>query len=246
MRAVITLCVSLLPTFASMTKRDWRSTSVAMKLLAEPAIRSPSCQPVGDACIAVRPVTGHGAIFDGCRPVPDRQGILDLAKAVALQAGMARPADRPLGSQMRQQFLLQNTTGLNEQASVDRLVGHAHLRVIGMLSHEPACNLLWGPFARELGGYGAAKICTASQLAGFGTLRAIPGRLIRRGCAILRRTAIAPDLAADGRCGTMQGTRDGAQGLPGAQTSGDLLAFAEGQGQAGPHAIRRADAARAR
>jgi hypothetical protein len=115
-----------------------------------------------------------------------------------------------------------------------------------MLSHEPACNLLWGPFAREFGGYGAAKICTARQLAGFGTLRAVPSRLIRRGCTILRCTSVSSDLATDGRHGALQGTRDGAQGLPGAQASGDLLAFAERQGQAGPRSIRRANAARAR
>jgi hypothetical protein len=65
---------------------------------------------------------GHGAIFDGHRPLTYRYGVLHLAKPVPFQAGMPGATDRVLGPQMREKLLLQNPTGLNEQAFVDRLV----------------------------------------------------------------------------------------------------------------------------
>ena len=92
-----------------------------MKLLPEPAIKSPSCQPAGDACITERPMFWYGTIFDLCRSVTDRYRVVKPAQPTALQGGVARPANGSGGTQMRKQFLLKYATCLDKQASADRL-----------------------------------------------------------------------------------------------------------------------------
>src|SRR3546814_18646541 len=68
------------------------------------------------------PMPGHGAIFDRRRPFADRYRVLHLAKPVPFQAGVPRAADRALRPEMLEKLLLQDTTRLNEQAFLDRLV----------------------------------------------------------------------------------------------------------------------------
>jgi len=68
------------------------------------------------------PMSGHGAVLDRSGALADRYRILDLAKPVALQAGVSRAADRALRPQMLEQLLLQDVARLDEQAFVDRLV----------------------------------------------------------------------------------------------------------------------------
>ena len=63
-----------------------------------------------------------------------------------------------------------------EQASVDRLVGHAGALIIRMCSPlQPACNLLRRPFAFELHRYCVAKHRPVRQLAGLRTPGPDPG-----------------------------------------------------------------------
>jgi hypothetical protein len=50
---------------------------------------------------------------------------------------------------MRKKVLLQNASRLDEQASVDRLMGHAGGLVIGMGTLQPACDLLRRPVYTE-------------------------------------------------------------------------------------------------
>src|SRR5579863_5066143 len=55
---------------------------------------------------------------------------------------VSRTAHAPLRAQVVQQFFFQHSTGLNEQASVDSLVGHVHALVIGyaIFSHPEICS----------------------------------------------------------------------------------------------------------
>src|SRR3954447_15995093 len=61
-----------------------------------------------------------------------------------------RPAGRVTRSQIAGQFLPQRTPGLHEQREVDRLVRHAHLRLVGELLHQPTRDLLRRPTHLEL------------------------------------------------------------------------------------------------
>ena len=97
------------------------------------------------------PMAGDGTVLYGCGSLPDRDGVLDLTKPVPLQTGVPGAADRACRPQMGQQFLLQNASGLDEQASIDRLMGHAALLVVGICALQPPCNLLWRPLALKPG-----------------------------------------------------------------------------------------------
>ena len=160
-----------------------------MKLFFEPAIRSPSQWP--------GPVAGNGAVLHAGRPFPDRDRILDLAKPVALEAGIAGAADRASRPQVRQQLLLEHTTGLDEQASVDRFVRHTCALVIRMLALQPAGDLLRRPLAFELLCYCVTELRLPRQLAGLWPPGPIPGRRFRDGRTIDASTAIATHLPTD-------------------------------------------------
>ena len=88
---------------------------------------------------------------------------------------MARPSNGSGCPKMGQQFLLKHAACLDKQASVDRLMGDALAFIIRVFSHKPACDLLRGPFARQLDRYHTAKILIACQLARFGTASAVGG-----------------------------------------------------------------------
>ena len=77
------------------------------------------------------------------------------------------------------------------------------LFIIGMFAHQPACDLLWGPFARQLGRYRPAEIDIARQLARLGAMGAVPSGGIRRSCTIVFGATIAPDFATDCRSRTL-------------------------------------------
>ena len=60
-------------------------------------------------------------------------------------AGMTRAAHAPLRPQVVQQLFFQCSPGLNEQATVNRFVGHAQALVSGILVLQPPGNLLGRP-----------------------------------------------------------------------------------------------------
>lgn len=67
--------------------------------------------------------------------------MLDLSEHTLLHAGVSRATDRSSGSEMLKQFLLRQSAGLDEQASVDRLVRHLVVRLFRKLrfSHPAIC-----------------------------------------------------------------------------------------------------------
>lgn len=91
---------------------------------------------------------GDGTVFHGRGPFADRDRVLNLAEPVALEARMTGAADGAGRPQMRQQLLLEHASRLYEQASVDRLMGHAGGLVVGMLTLQPARDLLRPPLRR--------------------------------------------------------------------------------------------------
>jgi hypothetical protein len=62
----------------------------------------------------------HRAILNLCRPVPDRHRINNLPTGLPRCAGRFTPTHDPTAAQMCHQLFLQYTTGLNEQAFIDR------------------------------------------------------------------------------------------------------------------------------
>jgi hypothetical protein len=79
----------------------------------------------------------------------DRDGLRDLTAPVFKDTRVLRPAYAALGSHVLQQLLLQRSTGLNEQASVNGFLGDTHALIIGILGFQPAGNLLRRPVQNQ-------------------------------------------------------------------------------------------------
>ena len=94
-------------------------------------------------------MTWNGTILHFRGPFADRDGLRDLTAPVFKDSRVLRPAYAALGSQVLQQLLFQRSTGLNEQASVNGFVGHAHALIIGILGFQPAGNLLRRPVQNQ-------------------------------------------------------------------------------------------------
>src|SRR5664279_1468456 len=120
----------------SMVNLVVRSTSVAIcEAFALPMIRSPSQKP-GTARSAAS--AGRSLTFTMSRIFPLLHEARDLLTRLALPCLSARMSCGP-----------QRATGLQVQRLVDRLVGHPHLRVVGMNHDEPGTDLLRGPFGLQ-------------------------------------------------------------------------------------------------
>jgi hypothetical protein len=111
------------------------------------------------------------SIFGLRRPLSYRDRVYDLTTAQAAIRCMTRSTDASLRSQVANQLLFQSAASLNEQASVNRLVGHPQLRVAGILVTQPAGNLLWRPVLLEFNRYDPLQLQTSGKQAGFGTTR---------------------------------------------------------------------------
>jgi hypothetical protein len=168
-----------------------------MWLFLAPLIRSPSCLPAGDACIAVRPVAGNGTILDLGRPIPDRDGIDDLPARLACRRRSFAPPHDPAAAQMHQKLLLENATRLNEQAFVDRLMRHSHGAILGMPGAQPPGDLLRRPLPGRLSGDQGAQGRIGCQQARLGSAGAIQRPRVGADGAIRPATAIAGDFTTD-------------------------------------------------
>ena len=71
------------------------------------------------------PMPRDCAIFHGSGPVLNRDGIGDFPQSLVLQTRLLRAANGSLGSETGLQLLLQDASGLNIEAAIDGLVGHA-------------------------------------------------------------------------------------------------------------------------
>src|SRR5271168_1384806 len=87
-------------------------------------------------------MTGNGAVLDFCGPFPDGDGICDLTTRVFEDASVLRAAYAALRPQVGNQLFFQHSPRLNEQATVNGLVRHAHTLVVGILvvSHPEICS----------------------------------------------------------------------------------------------------------
>ena len=91
------------------------------------------------------PMTGDGTVLNFRGPFPDGDGIDDLPTAVSARTGLPRAAYTPLGPKVLNQLLFQHSARLNEQAAINRFVGHAHGLVVGILVPQQSGNLFRRP-----------------------------------------------------------------------------------------------------
>ena len=87
------------------------------------------------------PVAGDGAVVDLGRPLADHHHVAQLALAEAA-LDVAGPAHRSARAQAGGELTPQGAPALHVQRHVDGLVGHPHLRVVGVVADQPAADLL--------------------------------------------------------------------------------------------------------
>src|SRR5277367_2790057 len=94
-------------------------------------------------------MSGNGAILYFCGSFPDRDSLCDLTARVFKDTSVLRAAYAALRPQVCNQLFFQRSPGLNEQATVNGLVRHAHTLVTGILSRQPSGNLFRRPVQQQ-------------------------------------------------------------------------------------------------
>ena len=191
--------------------RYWRSRPLVFSLLprraggwsdqrgdrAHVACRKPGRFPSGRAPRGL----GFGGSF------ADVQDPRSTPAAVG-QPDTARTTDHPTGAQVSGQLPAQRAAGLHEQGAVDALVGHLHLRVVGIGQPQPALDLLGRPSSPKPLGHDASQHRVRRQLARLRPGRPCPRLLIGSRGPVPTTTTVAGDLTADRRSRPTQPGRD--------------------------------------
>src|SRR6266536_5775883 len=210
--------VSLRPTATRMTKRDWRSTRVAIWLLLLPASRSPSQWP-GIARSAAS--AGRSRIETAPRICPwprlPRRALLGLR---------TEPARRRCSSSSRFR-----AAGLDEQGQVDRLVRHPHSLVLGVVRPQPTGDLLGRPVGGQLRGHERRQGRLTRELAVLRSPATLPGSPLCLGGTVAASAAVAVELARDRRRRSSEPGRDRPRRSAGGDAARDLLPLGQCQGK---------------
>src|SRR5262245_52329371 len=171
------------------------------------------------------PMPGNGAVFDFRRPLANGNGIDDPALRVSVRAGVPRAANLPLGAQVFHQLFFQRSTGLNEQAAIDRFVRNAQALVVGIFHLEPSRYLLGRPVLHQFTRNDRLQLAVGSQQAWFGPSRRLPGLGVGLARSILRTPAMAGYLSADCRGSASDLLRDRSHRTAAGDAARDVLAF---------------------
>src|SRR3984885_12379077 len=153
------------------------------------------------------PMTRNGSVFHFRRPLADREGLHDLPAGLSLLAGMTRAAQAPLRPQMVHQLFFQCTPSLNEQATVNRFVGHAQALVVGILVLQPPGNLLGRPVQDQSTRNDVPQLAVLGKQAALRTQGRNPSLLICIMGTIGRSATMASDLPAHGGGRSIQASR---------------------------------------
>lgn len=90
-------------------------------------------------------MSGYCTVFDLGRTFTDRDGVLDLPALLSSSGGTPSPPHHPPGAQVGKEFLFQRASGLDEQGTVDGLMGYIHHLIIRILICQPTRDLLRRP-----------------------------------------------------------------------------------------------------
>jgi hypothetical protein len=143
----------------------------------------------------------------------------------------AGPAHGPPGAQPPGEVPAQRAAGLQVELLVDGLVGHAHLRVAGVVQGQPAGDLLRAVAGVQPGPHAGGQRGAGRELGGLGPQRAPvrqPLRLVG-GVAAVVGPAAALQLPADGRRVAADRPADGTDPLAPPVPDHDLLPLLDGQ-----------------
>jgi hypothetical protein len=143
------------------------------------------------------PVPGDRSVLYLGRPLSDGYRVNDLTARLSPGGGGFASAHQPPGAQTGDQLLSQDSSSLDEQALVDRLVGQPHRRVIAVFILEPAGYLLRRPIIIQFLRHHHLKGWIDSEPTRLRATGRSPSTLISIGRSIPSSSVIPTDLAAD-------------------------------------------------
>src|SRR6266481_424819 len=147
---------------------------------------------------------GDRAVLNFSGPFPDGDGIYDLPARVFIDTSVLRAAYAALGSQVPQKLFFQHSSRLDEQATVNGLVGHAQALIIGILSLQPSGNLFRRPVQQQFTRNDLPQLLMESEPAGFRPQSRLPGLVIRFVGAIFRTATMPGHFPTHRRRGSVQ------------------------------------------
>src|ERR1700691_3498782 len=142
---------------------------------------------------------------------------------------MTRAAHAPLRPQVVQQLFFQCSPGLNEQATVNRFVGHAQALVVGILVLQPPGNLLGRPVQDQSTRNDVPQLAVLGKQAALRTQGRNPSLLICIMGTIGRSATMASDLPAHGGGRSIQASRYLTNRGTRSDPSGDVLSLRHGK-----------------
>src|SRR6202142_1505845 len=175
------------------------------------------------------PMTRKGSVFRFRRPLADRNRIDDLPAGLSLLAGMTRAAHAPVRPQMVHQLFFQYAPRLNEQAAVNRFVGHAQALVVGILVLQPPGNLFRRPVQDQFTRNDIPQLAVDAKQTLLWTQGRNPSLVIGIMGTIGRTTTMASDLPAHGGGRSVQTSRYLPNRATRSDPSGDVLSLLEGE-----------------
>ncbi len=111
------------------------------------------------------PMSRNGTVVGFCGSFADVDQVADLPLTVANVLWVCgRPTAGTSRAEIAGQLFAQRAAGLHEQRLIDRLVRHAHLRIVGELAHQPTRDLLRRPPQLELRFHDRSQPRTHHQL----------------------------------------------------------------------------------
>ncbi|HMD07551.1 MAG TPA: hypothetical protein VKH63_08455 [Candidatus Acidoferrum sp.] len=149
-------------------------------------------------------MTRYGAVLNFSGPFRDGDGIYDLTTRVPKETRVLRAADAALGPKMSNQLFFQRSPRLNEQATVNGLVGHAQALVIGILGLQSSGDLFRRPVQQQFTRNNLLQLLMDSKKAGFRPQSRLPSLGIRFIGSIFRTATMTYHFPAHRRRGSVQ------------------------------------------
>src|ERR1700674_2868367 len=170
-------------------------------------------------------MTGNGAVLDFCGSFPDRDGIWDLTARVFKDTSVLRAAYAALRPWVGNQLFFQHSAGLNEQATVNGFVRHAHTLVAGILGRQPSRNLFRRPVQQQFTRNDLSQLLLGRKQAPLWTQGQVPGSLIRFMGAIFRTATMPGHFPTHRRRGAFQKLGDLTKRCTGSEPSRNVLSL---------------------
>src|SRR5277367_4832854 len=176
-------------------------------------------------------MTRNSAVLNFRRSFSDRDGIYALTARLSADTRVLRAAEAALGSQVPQQLFLQRSPRLDEQATVNGFVGHAHTLVLGILGLQPSGDLFRRPLQQQFTRNDLLQLLLESKKAGFRPQSRVPGLLIRFTRSILRTATMTSNFPTHRRRRAVQKLGDLSNRRTASDPSRDVLSLRQSKCQ---------------